>query len=49
MRIPCDAVGETFAQANDSYSVTFVLYKIRMTISSFSYIFYLLDSNLSGG
>ena len=48
-RIPFDAFGETSAQANDSYTFTLVLYKIHVAVSSFLYIFHLLNGSLSSG
>ena len=47
--IPFDVFGGIFAQANDSYTFTFITYKFHITMSSFSYIVHLLDSNLSTG
>ena len=34
---------------SDSYTFTFILYKIHMAIPSFPYIFHLLDKSLSSG
>ena len=48
-RIPFDGFGKISAQASDPYTFTFVLYKIHMAISSFSYIYHPLDSSLSSG
>ena len=43
------AFGKITAKAIDSYTFTFIVYKIHLTILSFAYIFHLLDSSLSSG